>query len=345
MKGDVKFMRRALLLAKRGLGTTSPNPMVGAVVVENGAVAGEGWHKELGGPHAEVEALRAAGERAKNADLYVTLEPCSTTGRTPPCVDAIISAGIARVFIGCLDPNPKHNGKGVSCLREAGIEVAIGAEEKKCVRLNKAFFKWITTSRPYVLLKLASTLDGKIATPSGESKWITGPAARRRVMELRRWADAIMVGGATARKDAPALSVRNGKKRPQPLRLVASRSMSPEDAARALAPGPKPEVVVADSHAEWLGVLDKLGSQGITALLVEGGGELAASLLCAGAVDEVEFHLAPRILGGRLSIPSVGGDTAPSLPESIWLEHVKTKRLGNDIAVIGIPSPVVDKDE
>ncbi len=338
MSGDVKFMRRALRLAKRGLGSASPNPMVGAVVVRNGIVAGEGWHNAPGGPHAEVEALRAAAGNTKNADLYVTLEPCSTTGRTPPCVDAVIAAGISRVFVGCLDPNPKHNGKGVATLRKAGIETFVGMEEEKCVRLNKAFSQWITTGRPYVLLKIASTLDGKIATSAGESKWITGPTARKRVMELRRWADAIMVGGATARKDTPSLSVRDGKKRVQPKRLVVSRSMSLNEAVNALAPGLAPEVIAASSKSEWLNVLRSLGNQEITALLVEGGGNLAASLLRANIVDEVEFHFAPRILGGRRSIPSVGGDDPSSLLEAIELEQVETRRLGRDMAVTGRPA-------
>jgi len=339
MEDDVKFMRRALALAKKGMGTASPNPMVGAVVAENGKILGEGWHEAPGLPHAEIEALRSAGTAAEGADLFVTLEPCSTHGRTPPCVDAIIAAGIARVVIGLLDPNPKHNGKAIETLEKAGIKTVVGVEEKKCRELDKAFFHWITTGRPYLLLKMAMTLDGKIAAPNGDSKWVTGTQARKRVMELRRWADAIMVGAGTAEKDAPSLNHRgSGAKRRQPLRIVAARSMTPEQAAKTLAPGTQPEIIAASNKQEWLDALDSLGKKEITSLMVEGGGKLAAALLRVGVVNEVEFHIAPKILGGRNSIPVVEGPDPASLAEAAKLDNIRIKRMGDDIAIIGYPS-------
>jgi diaminohydroxyphosphoribosylaminopyrimidine deaminase/5-amino-6-(5-phosphoribosylamino)uracil reductase len=336
MVNDVKFMRRALTLAKKGMGSASPNPMVGAVVAKHGEIIGGGWHEAPGLPHAEVEALRAAGTNAEGAELFVTLEPCSTHGRTPPCVDAIISAGVARVVVGSLDPNPKHNGKGIEILERAGIKTAVGVEEKKCRELNKAFFNWITTGRPYVLLKMAMTLDGKIAATNGDSKWVTGTQARKRVMELRRWADAIMVGAGTAEKDAPSLTYRGEKaKRRQPRRIVAARSMTPEQAAKTLAPGTQPEIIAASTEKEWRRAMEKLGEKEITSILVEGGGELAAALLKAKAVDEVEFHIAPKILGGRNSIPVVGGSDTVAMAEADKLDDIQIKRLGDDIAVVG----------
>lgn len=333
-----QMMRRALELAEMAWGMTSPNPMVGAVVVKDGEIVGQGYHHRAGEPHAEVNALRDAGPAAKGADMYVTLEPCSTSGRTPPCTEAILAAGIRRVFVGASDPNPAHRGIGMRILREAGLEVTDNILLKPCERLNEAFFKWISTGYPFVLLKMAMTLDGKIATVGGLSQWITGEEARMRVQRLRQWADAVMVGGATARADKPGLMVREPANWPrQPRRLVASNSMTEADAAAALQPGVKPEVIQASTLSEWRLVLQRLGQESVTAVLVEGGGELADSLLKAGVVDKVEFHIAPKILGGRCSRPVVGGPDPMSLTDAIPLREIEVASVGGDIQISGYP--------
>lgn len=333
-----KWMQEALTLAETAWGMTSPNPMVGAVVVRDGKIVGRGCHRRAGEPHAEVNALRDAGDAARGADLYVTLEPCSTSGRTPPCTGAIIGAGIRRVFIGASDPNPLHRGAGMRILSDSGLEVAGNILRKPCEKLNEAFFKWIVTGTPFVLLKMAMTLDGRIATAGGASQWITGPEARRRVQRLRQWADAVMIGGGTARADRPGLMVREPADwERQPRRLVASARMTGDEAAALLQPGVRPEVIRAAAPSEWRQVLRRLGGENVTAVLVEGGGELADSLLKAGAVDKVEFHIAPKILGGRGSRPVVGGDNPETLAEAVPLAEVETFRLGNDIGVSGYP--------
>ncbi len=300
---DRHWMRRALRLAKRAWGQTSPNPMVGAVVVKNGICIGEGFHPQAGSPHAERLALAAAGRRARGATLYVTLEPCCTHGRTPPCTEAVIAAGIQRVVIGVVDPNPRHAARGLKLLQDAGIEVVCGVLEAECQALNEAFFHWIRHHRPFVVLKLAMTLDGRIATAGGESRWITGVAARREVQRLRQWCDAIMVGGETVRQDDPALTVREPADwRRQPHKLVWSRQPASQfpAALRIWANASCPPVFASpETPAEWRQFLADLGGQEITALLLEGGGELAAAALRAGIVDKVAFFIAPKILGGR----------------------------------------------
>lgn len=336
MTDDARWMRRAVTLARRAWGMTAPNPLVGAVVVRNGVKLGEGWHHRAGLPHAEIEALRQLRKPAAGATIYVTLEPCSTTGRTGPCTEAILQAKLARVVIGSLDPNPAHAGRGVEILRRAGLEVVTGVEETRCAELNRAFFRWIVHKTPWVLLKMAITLDGKIATASGESQWITGPAARARVQELRRWADAILVGAETVRRDHPGLVVRTPADWPcQPRRLVAC---SPESAAeiRAAFPDGNATCVNLPDTAAWHTLLRDLGRDGVTALLIEGGGELAASALHAGAIDEVEFHIAPKILGGRNSRTAVGGDNPLHLAAAWNLGNLKFARYGRDVALSGI---------
>jgi diaminohydroxyphosphoribosylaminopyrimidine deaminase/5-amino-6-(5-phosphoribosylamino)uracil reductase len=335
-------MRRALRMAKKGWGQTNPNPMVGAVLVRDGREIAAGFHARAGLPHAEIEALRRVGDAARGAALFVTLEPCSTHGRTPPCTQAILDAGIRRVVIGCLDPNPQHAGAAVGMMRTAGVEVTVGVEEASCRSLNEAFFSWITRRRPFVVLKLAMTLDGKIATAGGQSRWISGEPARRFVQRLRQWSDAIMVGGGTARQDNPSLTVRTPQNwAPQPRRIVWSRdSHLPRDLHvwdDAAAP---PIVAAPDSTAQWLEFLRALGGKEVTALLIEGGGELAASALRAKIVDKVLFFLAPKILGGRGSRPAVGGPDPGSLEDALPLQHVRTRRVGSDILVTGYPADV-----
>ncbi len=333
MPEDRKWMRRALRLARQAWGRTSPNPLVGAVVVREGREVGAGFHRLAGTPHAEVHALRAAGDVARGATLYVTLEPCRTHGRTPPCTEAILAAGVARVVVGCTDPNPAHAGKGIEDLRAAGIEVRTGVLEGECRELNEAFFWWITQRRPYVLLKLATTLDGKIATAAGQSQWITGPAARRRVQRLRQWCDAIMVGGETVRRDDPSLTVRTPRDWPcQPLPLVWTSRPLPPDCrlARRDARTVKPR-----TPGEWVALLAELGRQNVTALLLEGGGELAASALAARVVNRVAFFLAPKILGGRDSRPAVGGPERTSLDDAWQLDRLRVERVGDDLLLQG----------
>jgi diaminohydroxyphosphoribosylaminopyrimidine deaminase/5-amino-6-(5-phosphoribosylamino)uracil reductase len=331
-------MQTALELARRGWGRTSPNPMVGAVVVRNGEVVGEGYHHRAGEAHAEVVALDAAGSATSGSTLYVTLEPCSTHGRTPPCTEAIRRAGIRRVVVGTLDPNPKHRGAGCRLLQEFGVSVEAGVLADECERLNDAFFWWITTGRPFVLLKMAMTLDGKIATASGRSQWITGPPARARVQHLRQWADAVIVGGETVRCDNPSLTVREPAEwTPQPRRVVWTRA--PERLGPEFRiwddPERPPTFVQALSREEWEAALSDLGREGVTALLVEGGGELAGAMLAAGVVNRIEFHIATRILGGRGSRPVVGGADPLSLEQAHALAEVTVENLGQDLAVSG----------
>lgn len=340
---DRAWMRRALRQARRGWGRTSPNPMVGAVIVRDGHLVAQGCHLRAGDAHAEVNALHKAGGAARGATLYVTLEPCSTAGRTGACTDAIRAAGIARVVVGSTDPNPAHNGQGIEQLRTDGIDVEIGILEPECRRINDAFFCWIQHGRPFVVLKLAMTLDGKIATASGESKWITGPQSRRRVQRLRCWADAVMVGAETVRRDDPELTVREprGWAR-QPLRLVWTRAdgVPPGTKLAAAQAGNPVRCVKADSPAAWRAFLRQLGKEEITSLLIEGGGELAGACLRAGVVDKVAFFVAPKLLGGRDSRPAVGGASPCSLTDAIAVRHMTTQRLGNDLLITGYISDV-----
>jgi len=303
------------------------------VVVKNNKIVGRGYHHRAGEAHAEVNALRDAGENAQGADIYVTLEPCSTFGRTPPCTQAIIDAGIKRVFVGSVDPNPAHAGRGLEILEQAGIETVCGIEKDACDKINEAFFTWISSGKPFVLLKMAMTLDGKIATADGQSKWITGPAARERVQHLRKWGDAIMVGGETVRKDHPSLTVRDSDT-PQAVKLIATHSMNdkdllkyfPDNSARAISPS---------SPGQWQDLLIELGKENITALLIEGGGELAAEVLNAGIVDKIEFHIALKILGGKDSRPVVGGENPLSLDEAKLLRDYKLEIVGDDVIISG----------
>ena len=337
MAGDTPWMRRALLLARRAWGDTSPNPMVGAVLVRDGEVIGEGYHHRCGMPHAEVEAIRdalAKGNDPAGSTIYVTLEPCSTCGRTPACTDAILNAGISRVVIAALDPNPKHAGRGVAILRKGGVKVRCGVCRKEAEKLNQPFFHWITTGTPYVILKMAMTLDGKIATASGDSKWVTGPEARAEVQQLRRLADAILVGGDTARLDRPKLTVRDGNPvSRQPRRLVASRTLTETDLAEIFPEGDLPQIVQLPDPAAWRELLSRLGGENVMTLLLEGGGELAASALRAGVVNELYFYMAPKILGGRHSRPVVGGDDPQFLAEALEVAQWQVEPCGRDLRI------------
>ena len=335
---DTGFMREALSLALEAWGMTNPNPMVGAVVVRDGKVIGRGYHHQSGLPHAEIEALadvRRSGFDPAGAELYVTLEPCSTHGRTGACTEAIMKAGIRRVVVGALDPNPAHAGRGIGILRAAGIEVETGVLEAECAEVNRSFFKWITTGRPFVTLKLATTLDGCIATASGCSQWITGAEARGRVQKLRRLADAVMVGGGTWRTDKPSLTVRDVEDWPcQPLRVIVSERLTRAEVAECYPDG-RFEVIALPDKPAWDEFLTGLGRRGMVNVLIEGGGELAASALAAKAVDYVEFHVAPKILGGRDSRPAVGGASPETLASARELKNIRVERLGKDVMIAG----------
>ena len=338
MKTDSEYMREALSLARMGWGLTNPNPMVGCVIVKDGAIIGRGFHRKAGEAHAEINALRDVelhGFDAAGATLYVTLEPCSTWGRTPPCTEAILRSGIVRVVAGALDPNPKHAGRGLEQLKAAGVEVVCGVENGECCDLNRHFFRWITSGKPFVILKMAMTLDGKIATPDGESRWITGPEARRRVQQLRRLADAIMIGGNTLRSDRPLLTVREPENwARQPRRIIVSSALTDADLEEYFPDG-RAEAVDLPDAAAWDAYLRELGRRNCVAVLIEGGGELAAAALRADAVDMVEFHIAPKLLGGRESIPVLGGAAPEGMDAARPLRHVTVKHYGEDIAVSG----------
>jgi diaminohydroxyphosphoribosylaminopyrimidine deaminase/5-amino-6-(5-phosphoribosylamino)uracil reductase len=357
---EVEPMRLALRLARRAYGFTSPNPMVGAVLVRAGRVIGQGWHHRAGEPHAEIEALRDAsrrGEKVKGATLYVTLEPCCTHGRTPPCTEAIIVAGIRKVVVGATDPNPAHQGRAFSLLRRAGILVEHGRLETSCSTLNKSFNHWVTTKTPFVTVKAAMTLDGKIATAQGESKWITGDKARAYGMKLRQGADAILVGVNTVLADNPRLTVRTPRGSGKVLKRIVldSRARTPLEAAvvsdeqaagtttlvvtsrapqkRVSALQRRVRVVTAPLGKQgidlgWL--LQQLGTEQVTSLLVEGGGQVNASFLLGGFAQEIAFFYAPKILGGRDSLRGVAGEGVSSLHEALRLSEVRWQRLGVD---------------
>lgn len=336
-------MQRALALARQGLGKTSPNPVVGAVLVRNDRIVAEGWHKRAGGPHAEVFALR--GTNTRGATLYVTMEPCSTWGKTPPCTEAIIAAGVKRVVVAALDPNPKHNGRGLPVLRRAGIRVESGLLADEATALNEAFNKCITTGIPLVTAKAAMSLDGKIATRTGDSKWITSEAARREAHKLRASVDAIMIGANTVIRDDPQLTVRHGVRGRQPWRVVIDGRGRCSRTAKLFRDAYRERTIMlttSSSSAAWRRNLSQsgahvfivrgsggrlnlrtalrvLGKLDITSVLAEGGGELLGSLFDARLVDKVALFYAPIVIGGRDAVLAVGGKGSPRVKNSVRL--------------------------
>jgi len=342
------WMQRALALAEQGIGLTRPNPPVGAVIVRKNRVVGEGWHRRAGGPHAEVYALRSAGRRAQGATLYVTLEPCSTWGRTPPCTELILASGIRRVVVACRDPNPRHRGRGLRQLRKAGLEVVTGVCRSQAQRLIAPFRKWVETGLPWVTLKLGMSLDGRIADGGGASRWITSPEARRRVQELRRKADAILIGRRTAERDDPRLLPRPARGRrpyrvvvdgrgvlPPTLRLfrdahaeqtiVFTSRASPQGWRRRITAGGARLVVLPGSgpRVDLRSVLKKLAEAGILHVLCEGGGILAGQLLKLGLLDEVVLFYGTVFLGEQ-GIPGVRlGPVSLKRAPRMALEHAE----------------------
>jgi diaminohydroxyphosphoribosylaminopyrimidine deaminase / 5-amino-6-(5-phosphoribosylamino)uracil reductase len=336
---DEKFMRLALREAERGIGWTSPNPAVGAVIVKDDRVLSKAWHRRAGEPHAEIEALRALRkpELAHRATLYVTLEPCCTHGRTPPCTDAIISAGFRRVVFGATDPNPLHAGYAITILKRAGIEVTHGVLRDECMALNAGFNKWITKGLPLVIAKAGLSVDGRLTRPPAEGQWLTSESSRMDAMRLRAHVDAILIGAGTLRADNPKLTVRGvpGYEEKQPLRVVITRNGHlPKDAC-----------VFNDAHrmrtlvyrAKPLRhVLHDLGRRGCTSVLIEGGGELLGSAFDARLVDRVHFYVAPLLCGGPTVI---GGRGVGSTAESVSLANVSYSRIGPDLRITGDVAP------
>ena len=336
-----KWMQRAIDNALKAWGHTSPNPHVGAVIVKDGEVIADGWHKKAGTHHAEKDAIAKAREAGREDDLYgstiyVTLEPCCTYGRTEPCTEWIMDAGISKVVYGSTDSNPEHAGRGFNYLLQGGVEIEGPILEEQCLDMNRFFFKWINEKKPYVILKMAQTLDGKIATESGHSQWITGPEARHEVQKLRQGCDAIMVGGETLRQDNPSLNVREIENPRHPQRFIWSRSEIEGD-FKAFSQEGGARYCHAQTQAEWDSFLKDLGSKEITSLLLEGGGWLASSALAAGIVDEVQFFMAPKILGGQNSRGSVSGNDPITLDDAIDLEDMKVSTCGKDFLVIAKP--------
>ena len=358
---DHAWMGRALELAAQGRGLTSPNPMVGAVVVRDGVVVGEGWHERAGSPHAEVEALARAGTRARGATLYVNLEPCVHQGRTPPCAPAVIDAGLARVVAALEDPDPRVAGRGLAALRAAGISVEAGLRADEAARLNRVFLTAMREGRPHVMLKAAASLDGRIADLHGVSQWITGDPARAHAHRLRADADAVVVGITTALRDDPALSVRLHAPWPrEPWRVVLDtharlsvdarliRSGAPARALVAVTDAAPEERVAAlqatgatvlrvaarQGRVDVQALLGELFAREVRGVLVEGGGEVHASFVDAAVVDRVALFLAPLLLGGR-SAPALLGGTGRELKAALRLESLEVRRFGEDLLVEG----------
>ena len=351
----------ALELAARGWGRTSPNPMVGAVVVKEGKIVGAGYHLRAGTPHAEIHALNEAGEEAGGATLYVTLEPCCHHGRTGPCADAVIKAGVSRVVVAMADPNPLVSGRGIERLRQSGIKVDLGVMEEEAREQNEVFVKYITTGLPFIVAKAAVSLDGRIATSTGKSKWITGPESRVYAHQLRDCYDAIMVGVGTVLADDPFLTARlPGRESRDPVRVILdSRARTPLDArvlnkqskARTIiavtagAPSEKVEalkkagaevlVVNEGIQVDLVELIKLLGKKEITSVLLEGGAGVHGSAFTAGIVDKVVWFIAPKIFGGREAPGAVGGVGVDDPSEALELERVKVRLLGKDICIEG----------
>ncbi|MBA3650110.1 MAG: bifunctional diaminohydroxyphosphoribosylaminopyrimidine deaminase/5-amino-6-(5-phosphoribosylamino)uracil reductase RibD [Chthoniobacterales bacterium] len=331
---DETFMWAALAEARRGLGNVSPNPAVGAVLVQKKQVVSSGFHRATGFPHAEIECLATAPSGSlRSASLYITLEPCSTIGRTPPCTEAILRAGVGRVVIGATDPNPLHGGRGIEQLRAAGVNVTSGVLDAECTRLNESFNKWIVTGKPFVIAKCGMSLDGRLTRLPNEGQWLTSPVARRHARELRAEVDAILIGAETLRRDDPRLTTRVRGTR-QPWRVVLSRSGKLPRAAHLFCDRFAERTLVFRKKT-LRHVLEDLGRREITSVLIEGGGNTLGQAFDARLVDRVQFYLAPLLTGGPvLAVPGKG---AGSTLEGARLTQPRFEKIGPDLIVTGYP--------
>ncbi len=364
MNSDVKYMKLALAEAKKGLGRTSPNPAVGALIVKDDHILSRGYHRKAGLPHAEVEALAKIGGSCPGAALYVTLEPCNHFGKTPPCTESILKAGIARVVVGAMDPNPGVRGGGCGFLAENGVEVKSGVLERDCRSLNEDFFAFITTGRPFVIAKSAQTLDGWTATSRMDSKWVTNEKSRRFVHRLRDRVDAVMVGAGTIVADNPSLTTRlkNGKGK-NPLRVILdTHARTPADARIFNDESPHQTLLVVgegfagkkldnirekgvsilpcstrNNRLDLKTLMSKLGDMAIMSLLVEGGSQVLGSLIRDELVNKFHIFKAPKILGGNDGIPMASGSGARYMRACIRLENLKFRRFGEDMLITGYP--------
>jgi diaminohydroxyphosphoribosylaminopyrimidine deaminase/5-amino-6-(5-phosphoribosylamino)uracil reductase len=340
---DERFMRATLKEARRGLGLTSPNPAVGAVLVIAGKVVARGHHRRAGAPHAEVECLARFGRAVpKSAALFVTLEPCSTTGRTGPCTNAIVEAGVKKVVVGALDPNPKHAGRGIDRLKKAGIDVQVGVLAEECFELNEIYNKWIQTGIPFVIAKCGMSLDGRLSAPPTESQWLTSAASRKDAHRLRARVDAILVGAETIRADDPRLTVRGQPDAKQPWRVVLSRSGKLPSGARIFTDRFAERTLVY-RQIELDALLRELGAKEITSVLIEGGGEIFGQALDRRLIDKVQIYVAPSFTGG----PSIAfaGKGAGATSEAPRLSRVRYEKVGADLCATGYPSLYRDKAE
>ncbi|MBN1871947.1 MAG: bifunctional diaminohydroxyphosphoribosylaminopyrimidine deaminase/5-amino-6-(5-phosphoribosylamino)uracil reductase RibD [Candidatus Omnitrophica bacterium] len=362
-QNDARYMRMAIELAKKGIGLTSPNPLVGCLIVKSGRIISRAYHRKAGTLHAEAKALGIAGRKAVGATLYSNLEACTHFGRTPPCTDAIITHGIKRAVFASKDPNPINYGKGIRILKNAGVEVECGVLEDKAKDLNRPFNKFITKNLPYLTVKIAQSIDGKIADSNGSSKWITGGRSRKFVHKLRAYNDAVMIGVNTLIKDDPLLSNRYFQSiKKNPIRVIVDTHLRTPVTSRIfkcckgnliIAAGKgassRKRASLSKKGAQVLLLPKKRGkvnlkylmrylaSRGISTVLCEGGGELVASLLKEGLVDEVFFFISPRIIGGRDSATSCGGDRS-SLAESHWIRKIESRKIDGDILIRGLVS-------
>lgn len=369
MEQEENYMRYALGLAKKGIGYVNPNPLVGAVLVKENQIIGEGYHKKFGELHAEREAFQNTKESVNGATLYVTLEPCCHYGKTPPCTDVIIESGVSKVVIGCSDPNPKVAGKGIEQLKKHGIQVQVGVLRKECEELNRIFFHYIKTKTPYVLMKYAMTLDGKIATVIGESKWITGEKAREEVQRTRHQYSAIMVGIGTVIKDDPSLTCRipNGK---NPIRIICDTNLKIPLHSKVVQTAKEVETWIVTCKQERnrekemvlkeagctllsfspkkqekegedkMGIplkelMEELGKRGVDSVLLEGGAELNASALKEGIVNRVQAYIAPTLFGGKEGKTPIGGMGVFQVEQGIHLKEVTIKKIGRDYVIEG----------
>ncbi len=365
LQQHTQFMKLAVQLAKRATRAVSPNPRVGAVVVSGDTVVGKGYHKKSGGPHAEVFALRQAGERARNATLYITLEPCSTHGKTPPCTDAIIASGIKTVVIGTIDPNPKHAGKAIDILENKGIKVVRNILEHQCNELIEDFRVHTLTAMPFTIVKIATSLDGKIATHTGQSKWITSPASRSMVQQIRSNVDAILVGATTVVRDNPSLTVRQGRKQSfQPYRLVLDPLLQTPRESKLVTDEYKDRTIIITDEANIntdeynflieekirllplpcldtafsnKDILQRLAQLGIVSLLIEGGGTTVGHFFDNRLINKVYCFIAPKIIGGHTAPGSFNGLGVANINDAVQFDRFVWKKRGDDIVLCGYP--------